>query len=335
MKKNFVNRELQCIIHFVTQENPEIPTPEPFTFEGVDGFTIHGLKWLPDGDTKALLIINHGMAEHIARYDGFAVYLASRGIAVFGEDHRGHGRTAGGPEEYGLFSEERGWMNVLGDIRTLCLKTVSEYPGLPLFMMGHSMGSFLTRQYLSLYGSELKGAVISGTGSHGRVLLWAASLIADAECRIKGVRHVSTLLDKLSFGSYNKPYRAPEATGFEWLCSDPDQVRLYVEDPACGFVSRSALYRDLFGALKVINRKNCFSSTPGELPLLVFSGDDDPVGGKKANGVRRVADSYKKSGSRDLTLVLKEGQRHECLNEPGKESLYREIFEWLTARLSG
>jgi alpha-beta hydrolase superfamily lysophospholipase len=146
---------------------------------------------------------------------------------------------------------------------------------------------------------------------------------------------VSTLLDKLSFGSYNKPYSGPEATGFEWLCSDQEQVRLYVEDPACGFVSRSGLYRDLFGALKVINGESCFRSTPDELPLLIFSGDDDPVGGKKGDGVRRVAESYKRHGSRDLTLVLKEGQRHECLNEPGKVNLHRDIFDWLTARIEG
>ena len=319
----------------MTQDNPEAPAPEPFTFYGEDGCKIHGLKWLPGGEIKALLVINHGMAEHIARYDGFAAFMASRGIAVFGEDHRGHGKTAGGPEEYGIFSEQRGWLNVLEDIRTLCLNTVSENPGLPLFMLGHSMGSFLTRHYLSLYGSELKGAVISGTGSSGKVQLWAAGLVAGAECRFKGVRHVSTLLDKLSFGSYNKPFKGPEATGFEWLCSDPDQVKIYTEDPACGFVSRSALYRDLFKALKVINRESCFRSTPDDLPLLLFSGDDDPVGGKKGEGVRHAAERYKASGSRDVTLILKEGQRHECLNEPGKEKLYREIYDWLTARLEG
>ncbi len=319
----------------MTQDYPEVPAPEFFTFKGEDGVTIHGLKWLPSGEVKALLVINHGMAEHIARYNDFAVFMASRGIAVFGEDHRGHGRTALSPEEYGIFSERRGWMNVLGDIRTLCLKTVSDYPGLPLFMLGHSMGSFLTRHYLSLYGSELKGALISGTGSHSRLLLWAAGLIAEAECRIKGVRHVSSFLDKLSFGSYNKPYRAPDASGFEWLCTDPEQVRLYVEDPACGFVSRSALYRDLFEALKIINGEECFKATPSELPLLIFSGTDDPVGGKKGSGVRRATENYRKGGSRDLTLVLKQGLRHECLNEPGRETLYGEIFDWLTARIEG
>ena len=335
VRKSFVNRQTRCIISFVTQEKPEDPASELFTFKGEDGFTVHALKWLPVGHVRAILIINHGMAEHIDRYDGIARFMASRGIAVYGEDHRGHGRTAGGPEEYGIFSEDRGWMKVLADIRILCLKAADEYPGVPLFMLGHSMGSFFTRHYLSLYGSELKGAVISGTGRHGAPLLWAAGLLAQMECRIKGVRHISTLLDKLSFGAYNKPFKRPEATGFEWLCSDPDQVRLYVEDPACGFVSRSALYRDLFYGLKIINRKSSFRSTPGELPLLILSGEEDPVGGKKGDGVKRVAEAYKQSGSGDLILILKKGQRHECLNEPGQEKLYGEIFDWLTARIEG
>ncbi|MDC7240474.1 MAG: alpha/beta fold hydrolase, partial [Spirochaetales bacterium] len=287
----------------VSNEKTDIIEARPFTFSGEGGDVIHALKWLPPKDSiRALLVINHGMAEHIARYHDFAEYLAEKGFAVYGEDHRGHGKTAGKEGTLGFFHAEKGWMKVLSDIRTLHLLAADENKDVPVFMLGHSMGSFLTRHYLSLYGSELKGAVISGTGSHPAGLLAAASVIAKIESALKGKTHPSKLLDTMSFGAYNKPFKSDSATGFEWLSRDNSQVRKYVEDPYCGFISTSSMYEDLFEGLKIINRASCFRGTSSKLPILIYSGTADPVGGPKAKGVKLVYESYKRAGVEDLTM---------------------------------
>ncbi len=307
----------------------------PFIFEGEDGTGIHAMSWLPSGrPLRAVLIINHGMAEHILRYHDFASYLAPGGFAVYGEDHRGHGKTAEASGELqGYFAPHDGWMKVISDIRCLYRKVVDIHPGIPVFMLGHSMGSFLTRHYISLYGRELAGGVLLGTGSHSPVMLKAASLIAGIELRLRGESHKSTLLNNLSFGAFNKAFSSPDATGFEWLSRDNRQVRAYLDDPACGFICTSGFYRDLFQGLKIVNHDRCFEAVPGELPLLILSGSQDPVGGSSSKGVKLVANRYKAFGIRDLTFVLKEGFRHECLNEEGRKTVFEEIFLWLERHL--
>lgn len=320
----------------VIEEKTTAAEAVAFTFKGEGDETIHALKWLPaKKEIKALIIINHGMAEHIARYAHFASYMVSRGFAVYGEDHRGHGKTAGSKDNCGYFADKQGWMKIVGDIRSLYLLATEEHKDVPVFLFGHSMGSFLTRHYLSLYGSELAGAVISGTGSHPSALLTVASTLAKIESSIKGRRHRSKLLDTMSFGAYNKPFADAEATGFEWLSRDKDQVKKYVDDHYCGFISTSGMYADLFNGLQIINHPDCFKATHSKLPLLLYSGKSDPVGGADGKGVKAVAESYEKAGIEDLTLILKDNHRHECLNELGRETVYNEIHEWIAARLPG
>ena len=242
--------------------------------------------------------------------------------------------TAGSEEHLGYFADSEGWMKVVGDIRSLHLLVMEEQKGLPVFMLGHSMGSFLTRHYLSLYGSELKGVVISGTGNQNPVLLKIAGFLSRIEILTKGARHRSRLLDTLSFGSFNKPFKLDADTGFEWLSSDKTEVRKYVDDPYCGFISTCSLYKDLSEGLSIIGRKRCFCSTAENLPILIISGKEDPVG-ENGKGVKVVASQYKDCGVRDLTFILKDNMRHECLNEVNKEECYNHISEWLTTRLTG
>ncbi len=302
---------------------------EAFTFEGVDGTPIHGLRWLPSTKPKAILIINHGMAEHIARYGSFASFLVTQGLGVYGKDHRGHGRTAPSPDDLGHFSDEDGWMKVLGDIRCLYREVIAAYPGLRIFLFGHSMGSFLTRHYISLYGEELSGAIICGTGSHGFFLLRIAHWLARTESHFRGKRHRSKLLDRLSFGNFNRPFKKEGSTGFEWLSRDQEEVRKYKEDPLCGFICSTGFFMDLFFGLKTINRRDCFKGIPNNFPLFFYSGTKDPVGGYRARGVTAVFNSYHKRGKQDLTIALKRELRHECLNELGKEEVYLELYQWL------
>ncbi len=307
----------------------------PFIFEGEDGAGIHAMSWLPSGGPlRAVLIINHGMAEHIHRYHDFASYLALRGFAVYGEDHRGHGKTAaysGGASGY--FAPRDGWMKVISDIRSLYKKVKKLHADLPLFMLGHSMGSFLTRHYISLYGEELQGAVLSGTGSHSAVMLKLASLVAAFEILFQGDHHKSKLLNTLSFGAFNKAFSSRDATGFEWLSRDQKQVQAYVDDPDCGFICTSGFYKDLFHGLEIVNHDRCFEAFPEALPLLILSGSQDPVGGPLSKGVKRVAECCKASGMKELKVIIKEGLRHECLNEKGREEIFEEIFHWFDRHL--
>ena len=319
----------------VIVDNTENADSSSFTFSGEGEDTIHAKKWLPDPDSiRAVLIINHGMAEHIGRYDVFARYMNARGFAVYGEDHRGHGRTAGSDDDLGYFADEDGWMKVIGDIRSLHLLVLEEQKGLPVFMLGHSMGSFLTRHYVSLYGSELKGVVISGTGMQSPVLLNIGKFLSKLESAVKGPRHRSKLMDSLSFGSYNKSFHFEGDTGFEWLSSDPREVHKYADDPFCGFICTSKFYNDLSRGLLIIGSSRCFCSTPANLPILVISGKEDPVG-DKGRSVEAVAEKYKSCGVNDLTLKLKDRMRHECLNEMNREECFDDISEWLTTRITG
>jgi alpha-beta hydrolase superfamily lysophospholipase len=319
----------------VIQDNLQKIEPLSFSFNGEGNEKIHALKWLPSPENiKAILIINHGMAEHISRYDSFASFMAEKGFAVYGEDHRGHGDTAGSVDNLGYFADEKGWMKVIGDIRTLYLLALDEQKNLPVFMLGHSMGSFLTRHYLSLYGSEITAAVISGTGFQSSLLLSIAKILSTLESAVKGKRHRSKMLDTLSFGSNNKSFDFDGAHGFEWLSRDSDQTRKYVEDPYCGFICTSGFFSDLADGLKIINKKSCYAATPDNLPLLLYSGKDDPVG-NFGKVVESVASSYRKNGNNEITVMLKDDMRHECLDELGCEDCYQEIYKWMTARLSG
>ena len=314
-------------------ENSDTCSGEAFTFQAIDNTEIHGYRWIPRTKSiKAILIINHGMAEHVARYDKFAGYLKEQGIAVFGEDHRGHGRTAGDKDNLGFFAEDFGWRMVVQDIRDLHSLIQKEYSGIPIIMFGHSMGSFLTRDYLKEYGDDLSGVILSGTGYTPGPVTALGSIIASIEIRLKGKKHRSRLLDAMSFGSFNKPFTKEGNTGFEWLSRDKEQVNLYHEDPYCGFICTSSYFRDLFTGLRAINRIKAFMTTPKELPLLIISGEDDPVG-DRGRGVKKVFSSYKKSGVKDVTLNLIPHGRHESLNEINKEEIYTYLNDWMEKKV--
>ncbi|MDC7223821.1 MAG: alpha/beta fold hydrolase, partial [Spirochaetales bacterium] len=258
---------------------------EIFQFASLDGHEGSGIRWIPEGKIRAALLVNHGMAEHIGRYEEFALFLNRAGIAVWGEDHRGHGMTAGHADNLGYFHIEEGWEKVLADIHSLKELMKKEYKGLPLFIMGHSMGSFLTRDFLCQEGEDFRAALISGTGYTAAPLCRIMNFIARTEIRLRGDRHRSKLLDTLSFGRFNGNFR-PNRTDYDWLSRDEEQVDLYLNDDLCGFISTTSFYEDLsFGLLRIINKKRV-AQTPPDLPLFFYSGDRDPVGGRKGQGVK-------------------------------------------------
>ena len=304
-----------------------------FTLTTPDGTEVFVNRWLPDGPAKAVVQLAHGLAEHSSRYARFAQRLTDHGYAVYGSDHRGHGQTSGESSgKRGFFSEKDGWQTVVDDLHAVTDKAREEQPGLPVFLLGHSMGSFISRGYAAQYGSELAGLVLSGTAGGAGALGKVGIFLASTQARLRGHAHTSGLMNTLTFGQYNSAFK-PTRTDFDWLSRDPDEVDKYVNDPDCGFVFSAGGFADLLRGLESVNTDRLASRIPKALPVHLVSGDKDPVGGKDGKGVRAVADQLRRVGVQDVTLRLWPDARHEILNETNRDEVETEIVEWLDAHL--
>lgn len=288
--------------------------------------------WVPADGAKAIFQIVHGMAEHGERYEDFAKFLCGKGFAVLVDDHVGHGRSAKSDKELGYFGEKNGWDAFVEDERALTELITSEFPGLPLIFFGHSMGSFIAREYIRRYGIDerIKGAIICGTSGRNPAAPIAIT-IAGAVAKAKGSRHKSKFIDKLAFGTYNKKVENP-VTPFDWLTSDPDEVQKYIADKYCGFLFTAAGYKDLFTVLNRVSGKDWFEQVYEGLPIFLIAGEDDPVGQYGA-GVKQVYNDLKLAGKKDVTLKLYPHMRHEILNEVGKDEVYNDIAAWCAKKI--
>ena len=300
-----------------------------FTFLSSDGKTqLHGMLWEPEGvAVRAVLQICHGVAEHIARYDGFARALNEQGIVVAGHDHLGHGKSLpeGGTPVY--FGQGNTWNTVVDDIYVLHQRLKQRYPDVPLCIMGHSMGSFLARSYAARHGDDIDAFVFCGTAGHNPVMP-IAKLIANAEIKRTGGNVPSKKLDLLAFGAYNKPFE--QRTTFDWLSANQANVDRYIADPLCGFTFTAAAFRDLFTGLSEVSRKDWAANVPNR-PILVIAGDKDPVG-SMGKGPTEVAGRLLNSGH-DVILKLYPGMRHEILNETGKKKVWQDVLDFLNAQI--
>ncbi|NUO35691.1 MAG: alpha/beta hydrolase [Dermatophilaceae bacterium] len=305
-----------------------------FTLTTPDGTEVFVNRWLPDGPARAVVQIAHGLAEHSSRYARFAQRLTDHGYAVYGSDHRGHGQTSGESSgKRGFFNEKNGWQTVIDDLHAVTDKAREEQPGLPVFLLGHSMGSFISRGYAAQYGSELTGLVLSGTAGGAGALGKVGIFLASTQARLRGHAHTSGLMNTLTFGQYNSAFK-PTRTQFDWLSRDPEEVDKYVNDPDCGFVFSAGGFADLLRGLETVNSDRSASRIPKGLPVHLVSGDKDPVGGKDGKGVRTVADQLRRLGVQDVTLTLWPDARHEILNETNRDQVETEIVEWLDAHLA-
>lgn len=301
----------------------------PFYIERERDISLHGYCWMPPADTdiKGLIQIAHGMAEHILRYEAFACYLANQGFIIYGNDHRGHGNSIIAPDDKGFFAEENGFSKVVEDLRAVTTYMKEQHPTLPLFFFGHSLGSFLTRRYMQLYGDSLSGVILSGTGMDQGISSRAGYLLAKWDRLRKGPRTPSPLMDRLIFGTFNKPF-APARTDFDFLSRDVAAVDLYIQDSRCGFICSTSFYMDLLSGIALIHRPKEIAKTPKQLPILFISGDQDPVG-DFGKGVMKVADMYRNIGVKDVHLTLYPGGRHEMLHEINAKEVQHEIKQWL------
>lgn len=296
-----------------------------FYFPSKDGDTqIHAIEWIPEGEAVGVLQIVHGMAEHIERYDAFASYIAGQGFYVVGHSHLGHGKSVTTEENLGYFHSPNGNECVLGDIDTLRRKTAERFPNVPYFILGHSMGSFLVRQYIGLYGEGLSGAIVMGTGDQPKIAVVAGKMICKLFAAFKGWKYRSNIVNALIIGSYERKF------GKAWLSKNQDNVMQYEKDPLCGFIfTLNAFYHMLDGIGKV-NIAEKAGKMPKTLPVFFVAGSEDPVGACGA-GVKRVYKRYVEMGVKQVKLKLYEGDRHEILNELDRENVYQDIWEWIDA----
>ncbi|MBQ9155412.1 MAG: alpha/beta fold hydrolase [Eubacterium sp.] len=289
--------------------------------------TIHAMEWIPEGDVRAILQISHGMVEHISRYERFASYLNQYGIYVVGNDHLGHGESVTGDDKHGYFHHPDGNQCVIADIHKLRRITAEKYPDRPYFVLGHSMGSFLIRQYLMMHGEGLAGAIIMGTGSQPGPVLMAGKSLCKFLSLFHGWNYRSSLANSMAFSSNNKRFE-PARTPYDWLTRDESIVDIYMKDPWCTFVFTLNGFYEMFKGIQFIQSKSNIDKIPKDCPLLIVSGRDDPVG-NYGKGVRKVVHDYRKAGIRDIRMRLYKDDRHEILNELDYEKVYRDIRVWL------
>lgn len=304
-----------------------------FEFKSKEGTDIYVYHWAPEEgvQVKGIVQIAHGMAETAGRYKRFAQALTDNGYIVYANDHRGHGKTAKTVESLGHLAEADGFYWMVEDVHQLSQIIKQKNPDLPLFLFGHSMGSFVTQRYLMLYGKELKGAILSGSNGKQGLMLHMGAFLAKQEVKKHGRKAKSEKLNKLSFGSFNNAFK-PNRTEFDWLSRDAAEVDKYIQDPYCGTVFTCGFFYDFMTGLKEIEKDSNVELVPKELPIYIFSGDKDPVG-KMGNGVRRLYDAYKRHYLADVTMRLYPEGRHEMLNETNKEEVMKDVVDWLNKHI--
>lgn len=283
---------------------------------------IFSRSWIPQEPT-ALLIIAHGMAEHSGRYDDFATFMAENGFGVYMNDHAGHGNSA---KVQGHFSDKDGWISVVQDLHALRQQAQQQHPDLPVFLMGHSMGSFLSRSYIIRYSEGLSGCVLCGTMGKNPLLVFGR-ILAKLQMLCKGPQSSGLAIDKLAFGSFNKGIDHP-VNKFAWLSSVEQVCLEYAADPQCGFAFTAAGYYDLFSGLKEVTSSKWAEKVPKDLPIYLVAGDKDPVGAY-GKGPAQVASQLQNAGCSDITLKLYPDARHEILNETCSQEVYEDILSWL------
>lgn len=302
---------------------------ERFTFLSSDGIThLAAYRTTPE-NPRALVQISHGMCEYFLRYEGFAEYLSAQGFLVFGHDHLGHGNSAPDATSLGFTVSGGGYQNLIEDVHTLSLKMKEEYPSLPLILFGHSMGSFIARAVVEQFGSDYKAAIFCGTGGPDTPA-GAGKLLASLLMLFCGERHRSALLKSIAFMGYNKKFEKG-CDKNAWLTRDADVVTRYNADPFCTYTFTLRAYHDLFSLVARVNRREWAQSLRRDLPILVVSGEMDPVG-SYGLGVRAVAKMLEDAKIEDLTLTLYPEMRHEILNELEKDSVWTEICQWIASK---
>ena len=294
-------------------------------------------SWIPDGEVKACVVLSHGMTEHAFRYNELAEKFCSRGIAFFGEDHRGHGETAALAEKngtgmFGFLSDRNGFWRVVQDIHEEVLLVRNPYPQKKVFLLGHSFGSFVTQCFIENFGNDVDGAIICGSAGPRPLTIAAARIVGNIIKFFTGKKSISRLMGKFAFGTYNAHIKKP-CSEFAWLSRSESCIEKYEKDPWCGFDCTIGFYCDLFNGLRMIHRKKNMKRIPQNLPVYLIAGTADPVG-SYSKTVSSLFKIYHKNGITDLSISLWEDCRHELYNEINGNEIMDDSVNWIDEHIA-
>ncbi len=312
---------------------------ENYSFQSSDkdATKIHGVKWMPDnGEMKAVIQLNHGMIEYIERYAEFAEYLTQRGFVVMGHDHIGHGESVRNQEDWGIMHTDTPSDTLVEDMFTNFRIIRGQYPDKPFFILGHSMGSYLLRKFLSVKADQLEGvngAIVMGTGTVDDGAIKAGMAVCKLIACFRGWDYKSNFVAGLMF---DKNYKKFDVTGANkensWLSKNVESVTKYYNDPKDTFAFSLNGYRVLLEATSYDNKMENIAKMRKEMPILFVSGEDDPVGGL-GEGVKIACNKFIEAGISDVSMKLYKDDRHEILNELDRQTVYADIYQWMSERL--
>lgn len=295
------------------------------TFQLEDVYTY---RWLTDEmPIKGIILISHGMVETAERYEGLAEVLNQKGYHVYAHDHYGHGRTAARMDDIGVL-EKQDFEKMVDFLQKMVSYLRSEHENTKVFILGHSMGSFVLQRYIEKYSKEddIDGVILSGTAGK-MTMLKLNQWIVHSLVLLFGSKKRAPFLDRMNFGSYNKGFQ-PNRTKFDWLSRDTREVDRYIQNPYCGQVVSYGFFECLLDGMGKIHQHSELIKIKKDLPIYLFSGKLDPVG-MQGKSVRWLVQTYKSLGIEDVTLKLYEGGRHEMLNEINREEVISDIVSWL------
>ena len=296
-----------------------------FEVTTVDGATLFVHGWVVD-QPKAIVQVLHGMAEHGARYGRLAEALANGGYCTYAHDHRGHGRSIAEGGRPGHKADSDGWNRIVEDAHGVNREIARRHPGLPIIVLGHSMGSVVLQQLLFEHPNDMIAAALSGSNGKPPPIASLGKWVARIERLRVGRRNPSPILQKLTFDEYNKAF-APNRTEFDWLSRDPEEVDKYVQDPLCGFAVSTQVWIDMLAALDRIAKPSNIAKVPKGMPLYLFAGGRDPVG-DFGKGMKNLYDAYKRAAIFDVRLKLYPNGRHEMLNETNRQEVVDDFIAW-------
>lgn len=289
------------------------------------------IPYLSESELKGIVQIVHGMEEHIDRYDEFARFLARNGFVVGAHDHVGHGKSVADARDLGHVTLDHGPDVLVTDVDRVRKALFESFGGLPYFIFGHSMGSFVTRVYLSRYAEGVAGAIICGTGNQPYALARSGNMLARAIGAVRGGHFKSRLIDSMGAGGFSKAIKDAR-TPLDWISVDPAVVDAYIDDPLCGVMFTVGGYAALTGVVSQAVDPKAAARVPKELPMLFIAGAEDPVG-ENGEAVVRAVELYRKAGVKSVSLILYPGMRHEILNEPGKQQVMDDVLGWIEEQL--